>query len=445
MSADVDVIVGGAGPDVLVGSNGDDTIDGGPGDDQIAGLAGRDALLGGPGDGGSDTIDGGDDPDQMEGDGGEDTLTGGTGADTASGGGGDDELRGGAGDDDMRGDEADDHLEGGGGDDRFLGGGGLDQAEYPNGRAVTVTLDGRAGDGRAGERDNVAADVEDVLGGRQQDTFIGAPRVANRLSGGSGQDYVDGGPGRGDVLTGGAANDVLRGRDGIADSIRCGPGKRDFAIVDRRDRVRTVGREACERFDDGTRSSPRSGDVRVVPDRCAQGDLEMRLPAMTRLVPLEDRLLLPLRTDFASEACGVLLQKALGGGITTRLRAPGTRIEVETPGALTRVRLDPPQCPAGAAHQPEGARHRDPPATLIAALRRRRARRASAAQARSALEVSAGGILTSAGSDAKWRTVMNCASTRIQVSRGVVLVVDRRNGRRVRLRGGRSYTAGRAG
>jgi hypothetical protein len=73
---------------------------------------------------------------------------------------------------------------------------------------------------------------------------------ADRLRGGLGDDVLRGGTGD-DRLTGGAGRDVLRGdagddllssRDGERDTVDCGAGRRDRAIVDRRDRV-----EHCER------------------------------------------------------------------------------------------------------------------------------------------------------------------------------------------------------
>ncbi|MGH2953505.1 MAG: CocE/NonD family hydrolase C-terminal non-catalytic domain-containing protein [Solirubrobacterales bacterium] len=57
------------------------------------------------------------------------------------------------------------------------------------------------------------------------------------VSGGKGRDRVEGGRGR-DLLKGGRGNDRLKAADGKRDRVRCGPGRRDRATVDRRDRVR---------------------------------------------------------------------------------------------------------------------------------------------------------------------------------------------------------------
>ena len=45
----------------------------------------------------------------------------------------------------------------------------------------------------------------------------------------------------GDVICGGAGADTIDARDGTRDSVDCGGGSRDRAIVDRKDRV-----EDCE-------------------------------------------------------------------------------------------------------------------------------------------------------------------------------------------------------
>jgi hypothetical protein len=63
----------------------------------------------------------------------------------------------------------------------------------------------------------------------------------DRLSGGAGNDHLTGGRGT-DTLLGGSGNDVLSARDGRRDTVDCGTGRRDRAIVDQRDRVR-----GCER------------------------------------------------------------------------------------------------------------------------------------------------------------------------------------------------------
>ena len=71
---------------------------------------------------------------------------------------------------------------------------------------MNVSLDGIANDGAAGEGDNVATTVEQVLGGSGGDTLTGNG-AANTLDGRGG----------GDTIRGGAGNDTLIGGTG-ADS-----------------------------------------------------------------------------------------------------------------------------------------------------------------------------------------------------------------------------------
>lgn len=211
----------------------------------IAGTPGPDRLTGGPG---PDVICGGDGDDTLIGGGGDDVLIGGLGADALDGGRGRDTLAGGDGADVLDGGPQDDTLYGGPGQDRFpalperdgadvmSGGTGQDTADY---RArvtpVTVTLDGRADDGAAGERDTAGrqrwdsrpgspeSDVEAVVGGAGADTVTG-DNFRNVLTGGPGVDVlrglggedaldvVDGAPG--DVADGGDLTDFCAGDPG---------------------------------------------------------------------------------------------------------------------------------------------------------------------------------------------------------------------------------------
>ena len=258
---------GGAGNDTLIGATGDssgaflrpgsgtDTVTGGPGfdfvdyrdstgaltitlDDQANdGEAGEnDNLVGsinGVGGGeGNDTITGREGDERLNGRGGNDILNGLAGNDSLSGSRGDDTLNGG---------DGNDQLQGGEGADAFNGGAGIDTAEiFPSDPETevpfdaSVTLDGLANDGAAGEGDNVAADVEDVNTGGGNDRIVGSGDL-NILSGGSGNDDIDGGAGN-DILFGEDGDDTLRARDGFADRVDCGPGN-DTAIVDTLDQV----------------------------------------------------------------------------------------------------------------------------------------------------------------------------------------------------------------
>jgi hypothetical protein len=141
-----------------------------------------------------------------------------------AGGAGDDLLRGGAGDDVFpQGSRAD-------GADTIAGGLGDDLVDYSSRRrGVRANLDGRGGDGRRGENDTIAADVEGLAGGRGADRLRGnseenvlfGGRGADRLRGGAGYDRIDGGPGA----------DGIRARDGSVDAVTCGRG-RDRARLD---------------------------------------------------------------------------------------------------------------------------------------------------------------------------------------------------------------------
>jgi hypothetical protein len=85
------------------------------------------------------------------------------------------------------------------------------------GIAVARELKGGPGDDRL-----AGTNRADKLYGRGgNDTLLGR-RGRDVLVGGSGEDR----------LIGGRGNDVIRARDGEPDLIRCGPGRRDVAIVD---------------------------------------------------------------------------------------------------------------------------------------------------------------------------------------------------------------------
>ncbi len=114
-------------------------------------------------------------------------------------------IDGGNGDDKLVGGPGDDVLIGGSGADSLTGGAGNDTADYSARTGpVTVSLDGKPGDGEPGENDNVAADIEVLAGGAGDDTLTGSPG-ANVLVGNAGND----------TLAGGDGPDTLSGGDGI--------------------------------------------------------------------------------------------------------------------------------------------------------------------------------------------------------------------------------------
>ena len=123
----------------------------------------------------------------------------------------------------------------------FVGGPGVDRVSYDDRGAdqpVSADPDGAADDGVAGEADNIATDVENIVGGQGNDDLGGAAGVANVLDGGPGADTAtyagradaitanlddaanDGAAGEGDQLIGfeairgGEGNDFLSGSPG---------------------------------------------------------------------------------------------------------------------------------------------------------------------------------------------------------------------------------------
>jgi len=140
------------------------------------------------------------------------TVNGGDGDDIITGGDGNDILSGGNGNDIFKtsvGATAD-------GDDDYIGGAGTDKMDY-SGRtaALTVTMDAVAGSGQSGESDTLEADMEDLIGGTNDDTLSGNIN-SNHIQGGAGNDIIWGGLANGtctadvDVLDGEAGNDTFQ-------------------------------------------------------------------------------------------------------------------------------------------------------------------------------------------------------------------------------------------
>jgi hypothetical protein len=160
----------GDGGEVFRGTDGADTAFGGAGGDVLFGEGGNDVLHGG---GGGDVIDGGPGDDRAFGEDGDDVLIGGSGE----------------------------------GDDRLDGGPGGDTVIYASARDGLL-VDLAAGVTRGGPaigRDALDG-IENVVGGRGDDTIVGSD-AANRLVGGAGDDVIVGGGGS-DRLAGGAGFDT---------------------------------------------------------------------------------------------------------------------------------------------------------------------------------------------------------------------------------------------
>lgn len=131
-------------------------------------------------------------------------------------------LMGGAGNDTLNGGPGDDVLIGEGGADILNGRDGRDTADYSARTApVSVSLNGTADDGEAGEGDNVGSDVEILVGGSGDDQLAGDD-ADNVLLGNAGNDILGAGAGN-DQLDGGAGDDTLAGGDG-ADVLTGGDG-----------------------------------------------------------------------------------------------------------------------------------------------------------------------------------------------------------------------------
>jgi Ca2+-binding RTX toxin-like protein len=185
------------------------------------------------------------------------------------GGAGDDELRGGAGAELILGGSGVDELLGGGGPDIFDGGADRDLVSYEDHAIlVQVTLDGVAGDGSAGELDNVMASVEDVAGGPGSDSLTG-DSSPNLLRGGAGRDMLEGLGGL-DSLEGGDGDDLLSSVDLGVDVDLCGSGL-DSVLADTID---TVGHdcEAVRRISPPASPAPPPGD-----------GMDVTAPSLTRL------------------------------------------------------------------------------------------------------------------------------------------------------------------
>jgi Ca2+-binding RTX toxin-like protein len=236
------------------------------------------------------TLDGGAGADVLRSEGGNDVLRGGLDDDELIGGGGSDVLEGGEGADKLTGDACDapgaDVLDGGAGFDSLTDWG--DCGPNSDRRPVTVTVNGKADDGRPGEGDDVRdldvlrlfvpATVIGSDGDESVEIYAPADREPSSIQGrggaddlrsGSSRETIDGGAGNDrieggfnhDVLTGGPGKDTIYGdstsgncggngqsctipfgndtiyaRDGEADQVDCGPGT-DKAVVDAADTV----------------------------------------------------------------------------------------------------------------------------------------------------------------------------------------------------------------
>lgn len=172
--------------------------EGGTGNDMLTGGAGPESLCGGPG---NDVLNGGGGNDRLDFPCVDPQVDQTPGAD---------ELHGGPGDDQLNGGPAGAPLEA----DKLFGEDGTDTVDYGQRVApLTISLDGVADDGEAGEGDNVHSDVENIIGGSGPDVLTGSD-AANVLDGGAANDTLYG-RGADDRLDGGDGNDSLNGEGGV--------------------------------------------------------------------------------------------------------------------------------------------------------------------------------------------------------------------------------------
>jgi Ca2+-binding RTX toxin-like protein len=256
-----ETLEGTAGDDVIAGLDGNDTINAGGGNDVVCGGTGEDTLNGNAG---NDQLDGGSAADRLDGGSGADTVTymgrgsvtvsidgvandGNSGDGTATtardnvltsvenliGSDNSDTLTGSSAANVLYGSDGNDVLDGRAGPDRFSGGSGIDTVTYATRGSVKVSLDGVANDGNSGDgasptaRDYVSTTVENLIGGRGNDTLKGNS-LANRLTGGLGADR----------LYGLAGSDTLIAKDGVKDTILDGGTGTDTGTFDAIDPAR---------------------------------------------------------------------------------------------------------------------------------------------------------------------------------------------------------------
>lgn len=269
VGAEVYAVLGGAGNDVirrtdgkmtLTGSVGKMILDGGLGDDTVSTDLYGSFLRGGPeftrlqGVTDNNTLRGGPEADQLNGGFGTDDMDGGAGNDLlVSNGRG--PVQGGAGDDRMTSTpgNAAQVLDGGPGSDEFY--------SYPQDASMSISLDGVANDGLAGEGDivlgveSVEIDFGTLIGSDDPETLVARRGSVYGLGGSDtvrGGKVVDGGRGR-DTIGISASGASIAARDGEADTINCrfdvgAPVPAKALVRDRTDKVAGCYPEAQVRF-----------------------------------------------------------------------------------------------------------------------------------------------------------------------------------------------------
>ena len=205
---DIEHVIAGNFNDILIGNASANSLEGGAGDDWLRGGEGADILDGGIG---SDTSDYSEKAVALM-----VTLNNAVDATVMVGGVSEDSIRnienliGGSGNDIFIGDIANNLFRGGAGNDTLDGGIGLDTADYSDKtEAVSVTLHGSV-DALVtvgGVAEDTIRNIENLIGGSGNDTFIG-DAMTNNLAGGDGDDTLQGGAGN-DTLNGGFDDDTV--------------------------------------------------------------------------------------------------------------------------------------------------------------------------------------------------------------------------------------------
>lgn len=345
----------GSGPNIA-------TINLGDGDDRLGSAFNGAALFVRAGDG-NDNVTGSDGGDAIDGDAGNDILMGAFGNDVLNGGPGNDAFRTNLrddGDDVKNGGDGNDTIIGSldPGNDAYNGGAGVDLLDFrplagtPVG--VSVTLDGVANDGPAGQADNAGADLENLKGSNGNDTLVGNSgrnliegfAGDDTLRGGSpirivptigslvGDDTLDGGIGS-DAMAGEGGDDLLLARDAIDDQLNvamsCGAGsdRLDADLTD--DDTRALA-PSCESIDQGAINE--GANVRIASRRLQVGSggtvmARLRCPRSVRI---------GCRGSLAAGAPGRAGLRGLGSRTRYRIRrGRSALVGISLPAALERA------------------------------------------------------------------------------------------------------------
>jgi Ca2+-binding RTX toxin-like protein len=123
-----------------------------------------------------------------------------------------------------------DFIDGGGGNDTLFG----DACNVKNKLVAGAPVFAAAADGND---TLLGSDGNDTLYGAGGKDSLKGGKGNDKLFGGRGNDKLDGGKGV-NTYKGGAGDDSVNARNGARETIDCGPGKKDRATVDKRDRVK---------------------------------------------------------------------------------------------------------------------------------------------------------------------------------------------------------------